>query len=49
MNHENQLIEIQGTGEQGTFSKAELNQMLVVGTNCISKIFEEQNKIIEVS
>ena len=49
MNHENQLIEIQGTGEQGTFSKAELNEMLVVGTNCISKIFEEQNKIIEVS
>ena len=46
MNSSYELIEIQGTGENGTFNFDELNEMLTLGKSCISKIFTEQEKIL---
>ena len=46
MNSSYDLIEIQGTGENGTFNFEELNEMLTLGKSCISKIFTEQEKIL---
>lgn len=46
MNHKYEIIEIQGTGEKGTFSTSELNEMIELGKNCIEKIFIEQEKIL---
>jgi len=46
MNSSYDLIEIQGTGENGTFNFEELNEMLTLGKLCISKIFTEQEKIL---
>ena len=48
MNSGYELIEIQGTGENGTFNFDELNEMLNVGKSCISKIFNEQEKILSI-
>ena len=48
MNSSYELIEIQGTGENGTFNFDELNEMLNVGKSCISKIFNEQEKILSI-
>ncbi|MEC8048585.1 MAG: ribonuclease PH [Chloroflexota bacterium] len=46
MNSSYEIIEIQGTGEKGTFSTIELNQMIDLGKKCIEKIFIEQRKIL---
>ena len=46
MNSSYEIIEIQGTGEKGTFSTIELNQMIDLGKKCIEKIFNEQRKIL---
>ena len=46
MNSSYEIIEIQGTGEKGTFSTKELNQMIDLGKKCIEKIFNEQRKIL---
>ena len=46
MNSSYDLIEIQGTGENGTFNFEELNEMLTLGKSCISKIFTEQENIL---
>ena len=46
MNSSYEIIEIQGTGEKGTFSTIELNEMIDLGKKCIKKIFDEQEKII---
>ena len=46
MNSSYEIIEIQGTGEKGTFSTIELNQMIDLGKKCIKKIFIEQRKIL---
>ena len=46
MNSSYDLIEIQGTGENGTFNFEEINEMLTLGKSCISKIFTEQEKIL---
>ncbi len=47
MNSDFNLIEIQGTGEIGTFSNEELNQMLDLGRKCIKNIFDEQIKVLK--
>ena len=47
MNSQYEMIEIQGTGEKGTFSTLELNQMIDLGKSCIEKIFIEQEKILK--
>ena len=46
MNSSYEIIEIQGTGEKGTFSTTELNEMINLGKKCIEKIFKEQEKIL---
>ncbi len=46
MNSSYEIIEIQGTGEKGTFSTSELNQMIDLGKKCIETIFEEQRKVL---
>ena len=47
MNSDFNLIEIQGTGEKGTFSNEELNQMLDLGRKCMKNIFDEQIKVLK--
>ena len=44
MNSSYEIIEIQGTGEKGTFSTIELNQMIDLGKKCIEKIFMNKGK-----
>ena len=46
MNSSYEIIEIQGTGEKGTFSTTELNEMINLGKKCIEKIFDEQENIL---
>lgn len=40
------IIEIQGTGEERPFSKAEMDKMLSLGKKGVMKLVREQNKII---
>ena len=47
MNSKYEMIEIQGTGEKGTFSALELNEMIELGKKCIEKIFVEQEKVLK--
>lgn len=41
------FVEIQGTGEEATFSAEELNQMLALGKNGIATLIELQNSVIK--
>ena len=41
------LIEIQGTGENGTFSAEELTEMISLGKICLKNIFSEQSKVLK--
>lgn len=45
MNGEGEFIEIQGTGEEASYSRSELNKMLDLAENGINKIIEFQNQI----
>lgn len=47
MNLKNEFVEVQGTGENDTFSRKELNEMLDLAEKGIKEIFEMQNRIIE--
>ena len=42
MNHQRQLIEVQGTGEKGTFSREQLDAMLSLGTKGIRNLMTIQ-------
>jgi len=42
MDSEGQLIELQGTGETGTFSRAQLNSMLDLAETGIKELFQKQ-------
>lgn len=46
MNEKGEYIEIQGTGENNTFSKEQLNELLTLGGNGIKEIISLQNEII---
>lgn len=46
MNDRNDLVEIQGTAEGGTFSLSELNQLLELAQVGCRQVFHEQQKII---
>jgi ribonuclease PH len=46
MSRKGGFIEIQGTGEEATFSRKELNQMLDLGQQGIYKLFECQDKAL---
>ena len=47
MNNKMELIEVQGTGEESTFSRGELNAMLDFAEKGLKEIFELQDKAIE--
>lgn len=42
------LVEVQGTGEQGTFSREHLNQLLDLADGGIKSLFAEQARALEV-
>lgn len=43
---DNKLVEVQGTGEEGTFSRGELNQLLDAADEGINTIFSVQRDIL---
>jgi len=45
-NQKGNLIEIQGTGEEGDFTTEQLLEMLTLAKNAASELFAEQNKIL---
>lgn len=47
MNKKGEFIEIQGTGEESTFTRMELNQFLDLAEESIKRIINLQDKIIE--
>jgi len=46
MNEQGDFIEIQGTAEEGCFSKDELDQMIVLAKEGISSIIEVQRNTL---
>lgn len=47
MNADGEYVEVQGTGEEATYSRAELNDMLDLAEQGIKELVEMQNKAIE--
>ena len=47
MNHRGQFIEVQGTGEAGTFSREQLDDMLNFATRGIRQLIREQRKALK--
>ncbi len=47
MDYKNEFVEVQGTGENDTFSRKELNQMLDIAEKGLKEIFVLQDKAIE--
>lgn len=47
MNSENKIIEVQGTAEDGTFSRDEFNSMLDLAEKGMVELFAKQNEVIE--
>ncbi|GLI57215.1 hypothetical protein PM10SUCC1_27290 [Propionigenium maris DSM 9537] len=47
MNADGEYVEVQGTGEEATYSRAELNAMLDLAEQGIKELVEMQNKAIE--
>lgn len=46
MNGEGRFVEVQGTGEEATYTRAELNQLLDLAEVGINEIIELQNRVI---
>jgi ribonuclease PH len=46
MDDEGNFIEVQGTAEKGSFSKEELNKMIILATESIKSIIEIQKKAL---
>lgn len=47
MNSENKFVEVQGTGEEATFTRDELNSLLDIAEKGIKELFEIQNSAVE--
>jgi ribonuclease PH len=47
MNGEGKFVEVQGTGEEATYTRKELNDMLDLAEKGLKEIMELQNRIIE--
>ena len=43
---EGRFVEVQGTGEEATYTRAELNELLDLAEAGINEIIELQNKVI---
>ena len=48
MDMEEKFVELQGTGENNTFSMAELNDILLLGKNACINIMKLQNEILKI-
>lgn len=46
MNSNNEFVEVQGTGEEATFTRTELNELLDLAEKGIKELIELQNEII---
>jgi len=46
MVHPDRFVEVQGTGEQGTFARAELDQLLELADAGIKRLFDAQRKAL---
>ena len=46
MNGEGRFVEVQGTGEEATYTRAELNELLDLAETGINEIIELQNRVI---
>jgi ribonuclease PH len=46
MIHPDRFVEVQGTGEHGTFARAELDQLLTLAEAGIQQIFEAQQRAL---
>ena len=46
MVHPDQFVEVQGTGEHGTFSRAELDQLLELAHGGIRQLFDSQRSVL---
>jgi len=46
MNGEGKFVEVQGTGEEATYTRKELNEMLDLAEKGLKEIMELQNRII---
>lgn len=46
MDSQNRIVEIQGTGERGVFTKKELDKIIKLGSEGIKKLFKIQEKVI---
>jgi len=46
MVHPDRFVEVQGTGEQGTFARAELDQLLELADGGIKRLFDAQRKAL---
>jgi len=44
----NNFVEVQGTGEDGTFNRAQMDELLDAATQGIQKIFEAQRRVLEI-
>ncbi|ADO82890.1 ribonuclease PH [Ilyobacter polytropus] len=47
MNSKGEFVEVQGTGEEATYTRRELNEMLDLAEKGIMELVELQNKIVE--
>jgi ribonuclease PH len=47
MNSAGNLIELQGTGEESTFSEAQLSEMLRLGKSGILQLLDAQKKALQ--
>ena len=47
MNDKGEFVEVQGTGEEATYTRAELNTLLDLAEKGINNLFEIQNKNLE--
>ena len=47
MNHEGQLIEVQGTAEQGVFDRSELDILLDLATTGIKQLIDVQDRVLQ--
>jgi len=46
MVHPDQYVEVQGTGEHGTFARPELDRILMLAESGIGQLFEEQQRVL---
>jgi ribonuclease PH len=46
MNHRHELVEVQATGEQGTFSRAQLDELLELAAGGIRKLMAVQRQAL---